>query len=455
MKILLVKPYGLSDHIQPPLGLGYLAGGIMDRHEVVILDCQKQGMNLDKFRLYVEKHTPDVVGFQTYTQDLYFVRRAINIVKKVTPDTITVVGGPHPSSMPDTIFDSFENLDVGFRGEAEIGFAKFLDGEDYADIPGLIYKTEDGVRVNIPSLVEDLDDLAMPAWDLIKPEDYPESQHGFFYKRFPIAPITMTRGCPHQCTFCAAYLISGRRIRRRSVDNVLAEIEYLYRERGIREFHVIDDNFTLDQDYAMDFLRRLKVLNLDINWATPNGVRMDTLNKDMLKLMKDTGLYLISLGIESGTDRILKLMKKGLNTARIREYVEMIHQANIDIAGFFILGFPTETEEEIIRTVQLSLDLPIIRANYFTYLPFPGTENYKKLESAGELKDVDWDHFCFMNASYVPTGITRSRLKWLQRTAFLKFYSRPRIFIKTISGINSPRHLYYLTKRFYHWLIMR
>jgi radical SAM superfamily enzyme YgiQ (UPF0313 family) len=441
MKVLLVKPFNLSDHVQPSLGLGYLTQSIRPDHEVTILDCIKERIRLPDFRRYVERNRPQVVGFQTYTYDLPFVREALAGVKSVDPAIRTVIGGPHPSSVPETIFTVLPQLDAGFRAEAEIGFKAWLDGRPPPEIPGLIYKDGQTVRVNPPGYIEHLDALPLPAWDLIRPETYPESQHGFFYRNFPIAPIMLTRGCPYQCTFCAAGLISGYRIRRRSVPHVLAEIRYLYHQRGIREFHIVDDNFTMDPKYTLEFLQALKDLKLNISWATPNGVRMNTLTPEILQLMKETGLYLISVGIESGSDRILEKMKKRLTVSAIRRHVATIALSGIAIAGFFILGFPSETPAEIRQTIDLALDLPLIRANFFTYLPFPGTSSYAELEACGELADIDWNRFYFMTGAYVLRGLTRLKLKWLQRYAFIRFYMRPRIFVKTLAGIRSWRHL--------------
>ena len=461
MKVLLVKPYNLSDHIQPSLGLGYLATAIRGRHEVVILDCIKENVNIDKLDRILRQHRPDILGFQCYTFDLKFVTEGLTLAKQIRKNMITVVGGPHPSAMPEDLFKrAGEDLDFSFVGETEIGFPRLLDGLNHgrrnlSDIPGLVWRENGRIRSSPAVFPGDLDALGMPAWDLIHPEAYPESQHGAFYQKFPIAPIMVTRGCPYPCTFCAGHVVSGRKIRRRSVDHVLGEIQYLHREFGIREFHIVDDNFTQDGAYAKALLRKLKAMNLGMSWAVPNGIRMDTLDEELLGLMKDTGLYMISLGIESGSDRILKLMKKGITTARIREFVRMIQQAGIDMAGFFILGFPGETVETIRETIRFSTELPLKRANYFTYLPFPGSESYRMLQAKGELQDVDWTHFYFMNAAYVPDGMTRKALKRLQRLAFLKFYLRPHIMLYQIRSIRSLRHLYFLVKRFFHWIVMR
>jgi len=281
MKVLLVKPYNLSDHIQPSLGLGYLATAIRGRHEVVILDCIKENVNIDKLDRILRQHRPDILGFQCYTFDLKFVTEGLKLAKKIRKDVITVVGGPHPSAIPEDLFTwAGKDLDFLFAGEAEIGLPLLLESldnnrHDLTAIPGLCWQENGRIRSNPPTFPEDLDALGMPAWDLIHPEAYPESQHGAFYQKFPIAPIMVTRGCPYPCTFCAGHVVSGRKIRRRSVDHVIGEIQYIHREFGIREFHIVDDNFTQDGAYAKALLRKLKAMNLGMSWAVPNGIRMD------------------------------------------------------------------------------------------------------------------------------------------------------------------------------------
>ncbi|MDD5005707.1 MAG: radical SAM protein [Candidatus Omnitrophica bacterium] len=460
MKTLLVKPYNLTDHIQPSLGLGYLATAIRNKSDVRILDCIKERVEIEQLGEIIKNYKPDLVGFQCYTFDLRFLKDALNIVKNYDEKIITVMGGPHPSAVPQQTMEYFGNkLDFAFKGEAEKSFSLFVDylnGEkiNFSDIPGFVWRKNGTIESNDCYFENNLDSLGMLSWDLIHPEQYPESQHGAFYKKFPIAPIMITRGCPYQCTFCAGKLVSGVKLRKRGIKEVINEIDMLYKDYGIREFHVIDDNFTLDVAYAKTFLRELIVKNLDISWSTPNGVRMDMLDKELLALMKQSGLYLISLGIESGSDRILKLMKKNLTVEKIRKSIALIKSCGIDIAGFFILGFPGEKKEEIMDTINLSLELDLIRANFFTYLPFPGTESYSELAKNGELERVNWDRFYFMNSAYTPIGISRKELKRLHRIAFLRFYARPKILWKNILSIKSLRHLLFLTKRFYHWIVM-
>ena len=457
MKIILTKIYNLSDHIQPPLGLGYLANSVRPKHDVVILDSLKENIKIDDFFSYVKDTSPDMVGFQVYTYDIPLLKDYLKIVKKA--NKITIVGGPHPSAAPHQTMTLFqEDLDFAFAGEAEIGFPILLErlessNYEFSDIPGLIWKEGSKIIINSPSYNQNVDKFSV-AWDLIRPDEYPEAQHGAFFERFPIAPIIASRGCPFLCTFCAAHFVVGRKVRKRSIENIFEEINFLYEKYHIREFHLVDDNFTLNKIFVKNFCKKLLESNLDISWATPNGVRLDSLDKECLKMMKESGLYLISVGIESGSDRVLKLMKKELTVKKILNGVSVIKESGIDIAGFFMFGYPGETIEEMKKTIELSLKLPLIRANYFTFLPLPGTEIFNNMEKNNELEKVDWGHFYFMNAAYSSNGITRKHLKKIQRQAFLKFYCRPGIIWKNLIKIKNCRHFKFLLKRFYHWIIM-
>ena len=459
MKTLLVKPYNLSDHIQPSLGLGYLATSVRDSHDVEIIDCIKDRKKKEDFPAILDEKKPDLVGIQCYTYDLYHIGDILKNCKK--RNIKTVIGGPHPSTAPLETMEFFgEDVDYIFQGESEKGFKMLLDSlsgrKDIKkeEIPGLGWRENGKIRINDKYFEENLDTLGIPAWDLIKPETYPEAQHGAFFRKFPIAPIITTRGCPFSCTFCAGNLIAGKKVRKRSPEDIIKEIKFLY-DRGIREFHIVDDNFTFDRDFAKSVIRSLQGIKLDISWAVPNGIRMDTLDDEILTLMKETGLYLISLGIESGTDRILSLMKKNMTIEKIKRCVELIKKYNIDMAGFFILGFPGETKEDIERTIDFSLNLDLIRANYFTYLPLPGTESFNTLKKEGKLDGVDLRRFYFMNATYTPEGLDKDMLKGLQRKAFMKFFLRPKILLRNILQIKSFNHFKFLFKRFFRWIVLK
>lgn len=459
-KLLLINPYNpQTDHIQPPLGLGYLAAAARKNGIAVSLyDANRFKTDSSKLIKLIKKEKPDFVGFQFYTMNFDHVKRGLETVKKTNENIITIVGGPHPSALPkETLADLGKNLDFAFCGEAEIGLPQLLktieeEENQFSDIPGLIYRKEEETIINEPYFSKDIDEFDPPAWDLLKPNVYPEAQHGAFFENFPIAPIITTRGCPFNCTFCAGKLNTGSVLRKRSVTKVIEEIKYLHTVHHIKEFHIVDDNFTLDRDFAKKILAEIIKLDLKISFAVPNGIRLDTLDKEIIVLMKNAGFYLISVGIESGSDRVLKLMGKHLSVKQIKEKISLIKSAGLDAAGFFILGYPGETEKEIKKTINFSLNLGLLRANYFLFLPLPGTIIFQQLQKGGGIGEIEYNKLSF-TAPVFTDNLSKKRLKTLQRQAFLRFYFlRPKILIKNLLKIKKPAQVKFLLRRAFHWL---
>jgi anaerobic magnesium-protoporphyrin IX monomethyl ester cyclase len=460
MRVLLVKPNNLSDHIQPSLGLGYLAQQIKHDHDVDIFDCIKAKTTPEEFGKVVEATRPHVVGIQCYTFDIPNVRRIVRTVKEVSPEITTIVGGAHMSSDPiEAMRDFGAAVDFGFGGEGETSFAPFLHAlekrrKTFEDIPGVLWRRNGEIVVNEPTLVTDLDSIGPPALELLRPDTYPESQHGAFYKQFPICPIITTRGCPYSCTFCSAPIIAGRKLRHHSIEYLRDLIRRLYHRYGIREFHIVDDNFTMNIAYAKKVMRMIIGLDLGISLAMPNGIRMDRLDDELLELMKAAGVYVVSVAVESGSDEILKAMNKATTVAAMRDDVARIRRHGFDVAAFFIIGFPGETRATIKKTMRLSRELDLLRANYMTFLPLPGTPCYGDLVRSGEIEQVDWENFLFMTAAYTPKGMTRKELLSLKRRAFLGFHLRPNILIRNLLAVRSYHHFKFLLGRFYRWVLM-
>ena len=462
MKILLVKPKLRVDNILPILGLGYIANAIKDKHEVRILDCMKEDYSVDDYAHYLEDYKPDVVGIQCFTYDIYIVADYLKQTRRILPNALTIIGGPHPTAMPEESMRFFSNtLDFAFRSEAEEGLLALLTliesegvtNESLSKVKNLIWRNGDQIVANPVTYIADVGKLGMPAWELMPPDTYPKSPFSAFYKRFPVAPIITSRGCPYKCTYCQASLMSGKRMRYRPVSLVVEEIRYLQENYGVKEFQIIDDNFTLNRKYVMDFCNAIISNRIDITWTCPNGVRLDTLNDEMIEAMKSSGCYIISAGIESGSDRILKYVKKHETTDIMMNSVRMIQKHGIDVVGFFILGFPTESVEEMRKTIKFSKDLGLLRANFLLFHPIPGTEIYTMLNHTGELANINYNANSFAEVAYIPKGMTKDKLKNIQRKAFLSFYLRPKQFISLISNIRSYNHLSNILRRVYRWLI--
>lgn len=454
MKILLVRPISeKATNITPPLGLGYLAGALRREHNVQILDCVKENIDLSYFEEFITKHKFDVVGIQVFSCDASSALRMADSIKTETPKTKVVVGGPHISGCPDFVLN--EDIDFGFQGEAEIGFPMLLQTlhlpHTYPRIPGLIFREGTALEKNTPYFEEDIDKFDV-AWDLIHPETYPIVPHGSFVKNPPSCPVMTTRGCPYQCAYCNGRASTGSLLRKRSIENIMREIDLLY-QRGIREIHIEDDNFTFNREFVKAFClavmeRRKAGLLKDICFACPNGIRLETLDEYILEDMEKAGFYSFAIGIESGNNRILKKMNRHTTKEKMKEKIELIaSKTKIRMTGFCMMGYPTETLQEMEETAEFTRRLPIHRVQYGNFHPLPGTPVFDELVAGGYDPNDKWDSYQDNTISYSPDGIAPEQLKRTMARAFRRFYFRPKIIYGMLKEIKDWRQFKILLKR--------
>lgn len=454
-EVVLVVPISRTHYVIPPIGLGYLVTALRKKGflNVTILDCLKENLTFSDFEQQIKNLKPQLVGFQVFSCDFGSVIKSIDIVKRVSPKTVIVVGGPHVSATGKLTLDEIKGADFAFIGEAEIGFpllvARLLKDEkiSFENMPGLIWRQKDSVHINSRAIIDDLDKLGFPAWDLMVPASYPDSPQGGFYKKFPIASISTTRGCPYSCTFCGSGVNMGRKIRARSIEGVLSEMEMLHNRYKVREFHIIDDMFNFQKERVIEFCQDIKRKKWDINYTFPNGLRLNQLDREILMLMKDTGAYAFTVGVESGSQRILDSMEKNLNLPLIEEKVNLIRSVGLEPSGFFIIGYPGETVEDIKATINFAKRLKLKRAHFSNFLPLPGTEATKRLVEEGEIDRLDWSSLSYSKVAYSPRGISKKQLKNLQRRAFLEFHLRPHILLGMLLEIKSFNHFKIISKR--------
>jgi radical SAM superfamily enzyme YgiQ (UPF0313 family) len=366
---------------------------------------------------------------------------------------VTIIGGPYSSADPKQSLKILKEADFGFIGESEKGFCKLLDclmekERSISSIPGLIFRKNKNIIFNPPYFEQNLNKLGFPAWDLINPKDYPHAPQGGFARYFPVAIIQTIRGCPYKCTYCGAHLVNGFRIRDRSVKNIIQEIKLLYNKYGIKELHITDDNFLFSKKRVIDICEKLKNENYKLAWMCSSGVRLDLLDEELLKHMKDSGCYTLGLGLESGSERVLKYMKKDLHIKEVEKKIKLIKKYDIRVIGLFIIGFPTETLEDIKKTISFSKKLNLDRVQFSYFFPIPGTEIYRVLEKKDKLKGIDFINCSsFGKLSYVPEGMTKKELKQIQRRAFLSFYLKPNKLLGLFKDIGSFNNFKYLLKR--------
>ncbi len=454
MKILLVNPWSLKKFnviVIPNISLGYLAASLMKAgHEVEILDCVRDRIDPDQFEAHVRQNPHyDLIGFSLFTTYVGAVKKYTEGIKKINPRIATAVGGPHAVLEPVETLEILTDVDFGFRGEAEIGICKLVEilgaeEEPFGhprlkEVDNLVWRDRSGEIICNPRvMIDDLDSLPYPPWDIMNPGKYPLAPIGVFSKRRKVAPIIATRGCPYPCTFCAAGKMSGKKMRTRSVENILDEIKLLVEKFGVEEINILDDNFTLQHKLVEDFCHGLIDNNIDVTWSCPNGVRLDTLDAELLKLMERAGCYSFGVGIEWGTSKMLKITRKCVTLATIREKVDLIKaNTNIRVTGFFMLGHPEETIEDVEATINFACSLNIDRANFFNFSPFPGIVEYDKLKREGKVIKNWYDSLYINSVVYTPRQMTRKQLVHLQRKAFWRFYTRPRIFFNILKEIKS------------------
>lgn len=455
MDILLTTPINKTHYCVPSLGLGYLVSALRKSGFYSVSMMVPDGGHLDykRFTEILKQDNPRVLGIQCFSLDVSVINEMLKIAKGINPNVITIIGGPHPTAVPENVFYEFRNLDFAIKGEAEISLPLLLkmilrdNGSSFGNIPGLIYREGNKTLINPSEVIKDLDSLDIVAWDLMDPRRYSEQVQGAFYRDLPVAPIVTSRGCPYECTFCSNKISMGRTLRLRSIEKVIEEIESLKHDYQVREIQILDDNFTINKKRVLRFCGEMKSKDLKMHIAFPNGVRLDTLDEDILSALKDAGAYSITVGIESGSQRILNHMKKSLTLSLIKEKVSLIKKYGFEINAFFIIGYPEETKEDIEKTIKFARELPIGVAHFSCFLPLPGTEITQELLKNRILKHIDYNELFYSKVPFSPKNISKKELKRLQRKAFLSFFLRARILIGLMSRLKSYRHLISILKR--------
>lgn len=454
MKVLLVVPYQtLQLYVVPNVGLGYVAGALRRAgHEVDYLDCAKEGVGRDRWAAMVRDGDHEVIGIQCFTFNYSNVKEMFVVAKEARPGVVTVCGGAHANAAGIEMLAAIGALDFAVSGEGERAAAELCDalasgGEParLAAVPNLVWRDGPTIRRNAVFHEPDLDELASPAWDLMAPGSYPPLGHGILNRAAPQAPLFATRGCPYPCTFCSAHANMGKKLRVRSPEHVVDEVERLVRDFGVRELVFDDDNFTLRHDFALGVSEELIRRELGVVWSLPNGVRLDSLDTELLVAMERAGCYSFAVGVESGSDRVLGLMRKRTDTATLMERIRLVARTTrIRMTGFFMAGFPGETLDDLAATERFIMTAPFHRLSISLFVPLPATVAHDALDAQGLLdKDPDWTYCAAMKdddyVSYcdIPTDVLVRRV----RRVSLRFYLRPHIAFGLLREIHTAAQL--------------
>ncbi len=435
MKIVLINPPMMRAEVThvlgiktPPMGLAYLAAVLEEEgYQPKIIDANALGLDYTALRKELERASPDVVGVTAVTPMVYEAIASVKAAKDVCPDVVTVLGGPHTTFCPIETFEECPQLDVVCLGEGEETLKELVHTVEKAgslrDVKGIIYR-QDGhfYRTKPRPLIKDLDNLPFPARHLL-----PMNHYTILGRNYPIANIVSSRGCPFSCSFCSSSRIFGRSYRARTAKNVVDEIEQFVHKYKVNSVEFSDDTFTLNRRRVEEICEEILRRKLDISWACSS--RADVVTRDLLFSMKKAGCHLIFYGIESGSMRILKLMKKGETHAQMIRAVKLTKETEIETYGSFILGFPEETKAELEETIKFAKALSVDFAQFSIATPYPGTELFEIAVKKDLLLTKDWSLYTAAKPVIDPQHYSIDELSQFFVKAYRSFYASPHVLL--------------------------
>lgn len=452
MKILFINPpyenfSGIKDSAgrSIPLNLAYLASYTRKHVDcsLSVLDAEAFGLSFAEIRKELKRRGPDIICITCPTPAFNHVVKIAKIAKGLDPAVSVVVGGSHPTTFPDGTVDIPE-IDFAVRGEGEATFVELVkaigSGKDSFDhIAGLAYKY--GKKVVITKereLIADLDTIPFPARDLFNLDIY-YSATTKKVSKYKSTSIMTSRGCPFNCIHCISKLVWKRTVRYRSVGNLVDEIEECVKRYGIQEFNFYDDTFTINKKRVIDVCREIRRRRLKIAWIC--FARVNTIDLEMVREMKKAGCKKISFGIESGSQRILDIMRKNATLEMARKAVRVVNEVGMEVHASFMLGNVGETRKTLRQTIDFAKSLDLDHATFFITAPFPGTDLYDIAKEKGFITDkTRWEDFAPITVSapvLVQGNISQSELVLWQKRAFREFYFRPKMIWKKFVGIGS------------------
>lgn len=464
MKFLLtLPPYRLEDQfdfnllgkgsekigsVERPLGITYLASMLLrDGFDVEILDTIADNLSESEFENILKQKNFDVCGISVVSNAFYLSVAAAKIAKKINPKCFVVIGGPHVISMQrinrlDTIFES-GYVDFAISGEGElttVELAKALESRenDFSKIDGLVWKRQGKLIINKPRAeIENLDEIPFPAFELLKSKGYKRTPSSF--RKEPVYPIMIGRGCPYNCVFCNK--IFGRHVRFRSVDNVIKELLHLKGESGAKEIRFWDETLTLDKKYIIELCKKIIELKLDLSWSCYGHV--NTFDEEAFRWMKKAGCWEIDFGVEAGTNKVLKEIDKGITVEQVIRDIRLVKKAGMEARCFFILGLPGDDEESIKETINFAIRADPDYAMFYILSLYPGTRLWDIEAAKNKISNDMLDNYLKKGEKifYSNPNISNEKLEQYLRIAHRKFYKRPSYILKRILKIRNPSDL--------------
>ncbi|MCK9602768.1 MAG: radical SAM protein [Candidatus Omnitrophica bacterium] len=428
----------IAHRLEMPLGILYLSAYLKKHNHLCDIRLLDYSLHIDDIRTYSNidnfikslakkvDFVPDILAFSAMfsTSHRFFVE-TLDILKSLWPKVTTIAGGNHATNAVGKLLE-LENLDYVAIGEAEASFSEFVSqiaASKQINIKGIYAKKDihSAASFSSPGYIEDLDSLPFPDWDLLNMAAYINSKgrkrNIGESKESRCATIMTSRGCPFCCTFCAAHTVHGRRVRYRSVENILEEVKLLYRAYEITLFIPEDDMFTQDKQRTLNLLSAFKELNIPgLELQFPNALSINTLSEEVLDALINSGMKVACLAIESGSEYVQKnVIKKNCNLKKAKEYVEYLGDKGTIVRCYYILGFPGETKEQMMETVEYAKYLNADWSVFSIATPLLGSEMYNQFLQMGCITgELYWG----VNASYAKRNFDTKEITAEELNAF-------------------------------------
>jgi anaerobic magnesium-protoporphyrin IX monomethyl ester cyclase len=426
MKVTLVNPpYPPSVHSHPPfipLGIAYL-GAVAEKegHDVTVIDCQAEKLTHESFRDRIKQTPSDVIGVTATTLLYKSAMQLIAASKQVHPQAFTMLGGSHGTFWDKEALNEYPSLDLVVRREGETTFLEVLNKlqtkTSFKHVLGITLRNQKGKIIRNPDrpFIEDLDALPFPAHHLLPLDALRRMGKVLF-------PLITSRGCVYWCDFCSTVRMFGRRYRMRSPKNIVDEMEMIHQDYGINQFTFYDDAFTVSRERVIKFCEELHARKLDLIWDC--GTRVDMVDRELLKTMRDAGCIAVWLGVESGSELILGAMNKGLKLSQTRLAYKIAHEVGLMTIANVVLGFPGETEQTAKETINFIKELNPDDVGFYVATPYPGTPLYEQVKKNGWLRVKDFDKYDTAGPTFETPWLSMKKLADIRYKAYQDFYLR-------------------------------
>lgn len=435
------KTAGSQINYWQPLGTLYVAAALQAAgYRVEFLNGAF--LNHEAIMARLAELQPQVVGLYSTTFGWQRAVMTAAAIKKHSPESFIVVGGPYAVAVQEHCLKACPDIDAVVTGEGEQTMVEMVGrlerGESLSGVAGLVFRQGGQICTNDPRpLITDMDTIPFPARELLGEADRyipPPAT----YRRQPVAVVMTSRGCNRHCLYC--FQIDKTRksgIRYRSIGNVMEEIELLLAQ-GYREIKFIDDTLAADYNRAMAIAREIKKRKLDFTWFVSACVNQ--VDKELLQAFKEAGCWAILFGVESGVQKDLNAIRKGITIAQIEKAVSAAKQVGLTVYTPFLFGIPGQTFADGLKSIEFACKLNPDIANFHAITPFPGTELYDNIEKYGTMS-TDLNDFTYQGAAFVPYSMTRAEINTLRQLAFKKFYGRPSFMLRRLLRLRNVHDL--------------